>query len=248
MNSLLKQRIIGAVVLVSLGIIFIPILLTGKGDFMSDELKSNIPPMPMYEIEAPAVLALPSETPSEALSEISGEPGAEPQDRPVEQVAQAEPEPPVEAIIKKKQDKPDDKDSRPALTAIAPVPEKTIPTKQNLKPTPKIVETEVSVAAPPKPQPPIVSTPTVATAVKEPIVSGWVVQIGSFTVEKNALKLRDKLRKKGHASFVESFNKNNGMIYRVRVGPELTKGLAENLSKQLNQETQLNGLVMRYPN
>ena len=82
---------------------------------------------------------------------------------------------------------------------------------------------------------------------KQPIVSGWVVQLGSFSVEKNAIKLRDKLRKNGHASFVESYERDNKTSYRVRVGPELTRELANKLKIQLKKETKIDGLVMAFP-
>lgn len=276
MNSLLKQRIIGAVVLVSLGIIFVPMLLTGKDDFTSDELKTNIPPMPMYEIKAPHVLLLPSEASSElvadslAIQSASSSPEPLPSEdlssdklpssdalssEQASKVAQLDADVTPEKASKER--KTDESKPEDSVTAT-PVPEKTPIVKQpivkqSIKATPaasdaktKPALTPTLTSPPAKAQAPV--TTVAAVTVKEPIVSGWVVQIGSFSVERNAVKLRDKLRKKGHASFVESFKKNNGMIFRVRVGPELTKDLAENLNKKLNQETKLKGLVMRYPN
>ena len=71
--------------------------------------------------------------------------------------------------------------------------------------------------------------------------------MGSFSVEKNAIKLRDKLRKNGHASFVEAYKRNGKTSYRVRVGPELTRELAGELKSQLKKETKIDGLVMAFP-
>ncbi|NOZ51761.1 MAG: hypothetical protein GXP08_01265 [Gammaproteobacteria bacterium] len=234
MDSLLKQRIIGACVLISLGIIFIPMFLTGKGDYSSDELKSNIPPLPMYEIRTSQVLSLPSEALLEPLA-VPLE-TAHTQDAKVglsatlEETNSEESEPdPLKATVSEKIITAEQNTVKRGIVNRTPdkKPQQTLVQKNIVVPEPVVDEG--------------------GGAMKEAIVSGWVVQIGSFTVEKNALKLRDKLRKKGHASFVESLSKNNAMLYRVRVGPELTKRLAQDLNKQLGQETQLKGLVMRYP-
>jgi DedD protein len=82
---------------------------------------------------------------------------------------------------------------------------------------------------------------------KPPKASGWVVQVGSFSSSNNARALRDKLRKQGHASFVESVKGNSGTVYRVRVGPEVSRDSAERLRKQLKEVAGLKGLVQTYP-
>ena len=91
------------------------------------------------------------------------------------------------------------------------------------------------------------AAPDATTATKKPVVSGWAVQLGSFSVQKNALKLRDSLRKKGYASFVEEYTSNGKTSYRVRVGPELTRELASELKKKLKAETKLDGFVVEFP-
>lgn len=52
MNIQLKQRLVGAVVLVSLGVIFIPMILPGDGD-LSAPLRSEMPPVPDYRFTPP---------------------------------------------------------------------------------------------------------------------------------------------------------------------------------------------------
>jgi DedD protein len=99
-------------------------------------------------------------------------------------------------------------------------------------------------------------TPPVAKAVPDKAIPGkgkggqvnaWVVQVGSFADRKNARALRDKLRQQGHASFVESVNGKSGRVYRVRVGPELTRAAADKLRQRLAKEAGLKGLVQAYP-
>lgn len=76
---------------------------------------------------------------------------------------------------------------------------------------------------------------------------GWAVQLGSFTVSKNAFALRDRLRAKGYTAFIESGFTATGAVSRVFVGPELDRGRAESSMAKLRREMQLEGIVVRYP-
>ena len=241
MTALLKQRLVGAIVLISLGIIFIPMLLTGKGELTTGELPTNIPAKPLYEIQAPAVLPLEQKTSSERSVEavqettVSAAPDAKTQ-MPKEPIAPVEDTSGSTASEKSEAAAPvtETAAKSESVAVTEPIePERTqpIPAKQSVT---------KSGTPPPAEKVAIVST-------KPPIVSGWVVQLGSFSVEKNALKLRDTLRKNGHASFVEAYEKGGKTSYRVRVGPELTRELAEQLKKQLKQDTKLEGLVIAFP-
>jgi DedD protein len=81
-----------------------------------------------------------------------------------------------------------------------------------------------------------------------PAGSGWVVQVGSFSQEANALALRDSLRAKGFAVFVERLSGAQGMAWRVRVGPEVERGRAESLRDRLQREQGIKGaMVQTYP-
>lgn len=93
---------------------------------------------------------------------------------------------------------------------------------------------------------PVQNTP-VAPPRKSPAVrDGWAVQVGSFGSENNALRLRDKIRKRGYAAFVDSVNVNGKVSHRVRVGPEAEKSRAELLKRSLQQEMGLKGLVISH--
>ena len=248
MTALLKQRLVGAIVLISLAIIFIPMLLTGKGELTTGEMPTNIPPKPLYEIQAPAVLPLEQKSsPELAVEPLPDTSVAKPsQDKSSAALAST-------ALAEHKgKSAPGDKVQAPApaeeatpenKVAVITEPEKTetvqaAPSQPAIQ-TPQATKKPQSTAAPEE---------KVATLPKKPpIVSGWVVQLGSFSKEKNAIRLRDSLRKNGHASFVEAYERAGKTSYRVRVGPELTKELAEELKKQLKQETKLEGLVMSFP-
>jgi len=136
-----------------------------------------------------------------------------------------------------------------AVVESPAVPSEPAPAKKaaNKPPTPPTTKPPVKTAV--KPASPAVAK-TVPTRVK-PVASGqvsaWVVQVGSFSARANARALRDKLRKQGHASFVESIKGASGRVYRVRVGPELTRSAADKLRQRLAKKEGLKGLVQAYP-
>lgn len=90
---------------------------------------------------------------------------------------------------------------------------------------------------------------TFSKSEKKPVVKGtvWAVQVGSFNNRSNALGLKDKLRKKKIHAFVERIMKSKKAVYRVRVGPEITRKKAEELKVKLKKEFKLSGLVVRHP-
>ena len=78
-------------------------------------------------------------------------------------------------------------------------------------------------------------------------LTAWAVQLGSFAESGNALGLRDRLRTKGYAAFVETVKLNGGKSTRVYVGPELLRANALDAQKRLEREFGMKGLVVRYP-
>lgn len=195
MNIQVKQRVVGAIVLVALAVIFIPMLLSGRGNVMPGIENSNVPPAPDYRFPP-----------------ITQAPPAPVVDKVVVPLDAAEPEAPVA-------------DSVPQEMAAA-------------------AQVEAPAAVSPAPAARVAQASNIPGATE---VSGWVVQLGSFSSQKNAMALRDNLRAKAYATFVEAVNSNGKTIYRVRVGPELSKESADTLRQKLAQEVNLQGLVQQYP-
>ena len=79
-----------------------------------------------------------------------------------------------------------------------------------------------------------------------PAPEAWIVQVGSFGSEPNALALRDKLRKKGYTAFVETVHLDGRSVVRVGVGPEMSKSKSEDLREKLASDMGLSGLVVSY--
>ena len=203
MNIDVKQRVVGAIVLVSLAVIFLPLLLPGKGDFSVSMDESNIPPPPDYRF--PPMTEAPEAPP--APGQMTVPLGLPASDAPSEESPAKETPAPAEAPAQAETPMP--------AESQAAAPQKELPVAKNL--------------------------PSAQD------VSGWVVQLGSFSSQKNALALRDKLRAKGYATFVEPVQSNGSTVYRVRIGPELSQEAADKLRQKLLQEMKMQGLVQKYP-
>jgi len=66
----------------------------------------------------------------------------------------------------------------------------------------------------------------------------WFVQVGIFGQESNAISLQNKIRKQGFPVRVTEVSTKKGLMYRVRIGPELDKKRAEQLKIKVDK---LNG-------
>lgn len=96
MNEKLKQRLVGAVVLASLAIIFIPMLLDGGERSGMPMFGSNIPAKPDYEFEPLDIPLQPVPPIAEERPVLIDKPEPPPQPTArTEEKAQSKPEPPV---------------------------------------------------------------------------------------------------------------------------------------------------------
>ena len=67
MDQMLKQRLIGAIVIISLAVIFIPMILEGPDDELSPRTQ-DMPPPPTIDYQAEVDLPVPDESPEPAGS------------------------------------------------------------------------------------------------------------------------------------------------------------------------------------
>jgi len=115
-------------------------------------------------------------------------------------------------------------------------PEETKPVKQAEPEKPK---------ASAKPSQPQAASTSTATTSKSPALTTYVIQVGSFGERKNALALRDKLRKAGFTAYVETTKASGKEMTRVKVGPVLKRKEAESLLQRLNKEMKLKGQIVK---
>ncbi len=242
MEQALKQRLVGAAVIIAVGVIVIPVLLNGAGERQLRKMPDA--PSPTYTSRPGMV----------AEEKISGS-GNKNTARIVLTLPDIESE---SALDKKEKSKPD-------TTASKAVPVPTLKNKQSDKPEPakaksttdKAVATVAIKEPPKKAAKELAKKPTITTKPIPPVTEKstirrsqdgvWVVQVGSFTDAKKAFQFRDKLRKKKHKAFIEKISGRSGQsLYRVRVGPLPSRDKADGLSAKLKRDG-IEGFVTRHP-
>lgn len=243
----------------------------GEEDFAPARDKPAAVEKPLAEApKKPAVATVPpvSEKPVKPIPEKPAAVEAKKPKPPVETAKKPEPaneRPPVAAkpeaaaenVKKPKPAAETVKKPKPSETpeAVAAKPEPVaVPKPVPAKPaaavaTPKPIETKVAEPSAPKPTVPAKPVPAVAPAVAkpdgEPAGSDvWVIQAGSFTSEEKAKSLADKLRQSKFPAFIESANSDHGPTYRVQIGPELDRGRAEQIQKQVESSVGIRGIIV----
>jgi len=205
MDQMLKQRLIGAIVIIALAVIFIPMILEGPDDELSPRTQ-DMPPPPTIDYQTEVELAVPEEStePAESLADTT-----------MEQEVSAIPEPTMS--------QPEPPMSQPEPATI----EAEAPAKQ----------TKPDVAKP--------ASPAIPSGAATSIAQGdWILQVGSFSQQANALSLRDRLKKSGYQASVKNVKGAGGTIHRVLVGPVSDRPAAERLRDKLASEQKLTAMVL----
>lgn len=230
MEPALKQRLLGAAVIVALAVIIIPFLLDGSGTEPVSEVP--LPPEPQSEQRGPLIVddsvPTPDRAPQSQVIDQYSPPPSPPQAPSAEPSLPAEPTP-----------------ADPDAGMPKPAPQAAVEPESDAKPeTAPAPEPQPAPeqAAPPEPEPSDSAgsaAPSTATA-----TAGWVVQVGSFSEQDKATALQDRLRKQQFKAFVERFQASNGQsMYRVRVGPVPERPEAETLQQKLEAQEKLKGFV-----
>src|SRR5690606_33340396 len=80
----------------------------------------------------------------------------------------------------------------------------------------------------------------------EGLPRAWVLQLGAFQEERNALELRDRLVAAGHRAFVQHSADGGPVAYRVFVGPKLTRDQLSAAQRELEREFEIKPLVVPF--
>ncbi|NVK24023.1 MAG: SPOR domain-containing protein [Gammaproteobacteria bacterium] len=217
MTELIKQRLVGMLIVVIAGVIFIPDLLDGKKELVKEEFK-KIPEKPIFE-QKPVI----SEFDKQAVAaEVES---AKPL---TSEVANDTPSSAVPL--------PSDK-SKTAETQ-AQVVDKATPqaTVSNIEPKQQSATTE-------KPENTGSQAKPAATSFEK---NAWVLRLGTFRNKPNVDALLSKLEDAGVTTFVKPVEAKAGTLYRVFVGPELDKSSLETAQKTLKDLTGLDGKITQF--
>jgi DedD protein len=214
MDIALKQRLVGASVLIALAVVVLPMLFGGRPD--------------------------PGETGSQRIEVPEQPPELDFETRrfPINTApASAEPPPPDEPVSLPTPENPVAEGGAAAAPQVAepvapPQPEQ-LPEESRDEPPPgteqAVAETEEQPVVVVSPEPP----PRAATGGR----GRYVVQVASFSSVDNARRLSEQLAGQGYAVMTDQVKSDAGTLNRVRVGPFATEGDADRavaaLQKQL---------------
>lgn len=232
-NTQLKNRLLGAGILVFVAVIMIPLFL-GEPKYVaveepvppkSNKFESKIQPLP-ENVSAPQNVV---ESGNNETSESAG------------------------LVLQKLDNQQVPTSGKPDQVVIQPLRldklNTTDPAPKASKqpvPTPKAKVKAVTEQAPKKSKSDKSKTAT-ASAQAAKIKSGWAVQAGIFSKPENAQAIAQILKNNGYTPNISDARASFGKAKRVWIGPFAQKSEAQAISKRLEQKTGNGGYVAVYP-
>ncbi|MEE4921245.1 SPOR domain-containing protein [Pseudomonas alliivorans] len=217
LDNVFKQRMVGALVLIALAVIFLPMLFTRQ-----DESHP-------VQVDAPAAPQAPAGQQVQVEPVTVPEPQALPQEPvPDEDDVAVSNQPPSMPIA-----------PAPAPAPAAQAPAATAPPAVKPAPAPKSTPAPATPAAP--------TAPAVAKAAPSGVDANglsvsWSVQLASMSNRANADNLQKTLRTQGYNAYIRTADGVN----RVFVGPLIERAEADRLRDQLDKQQKLKGIVVRF--
>lgn len=211
-----KQRMVGALVLVALAVIFLPMLFSRQDEQRQVTVEApaapQAPAVPQVQVE-PVVVPEPQALPQEPVpsdDEIAQ------QEQPSTPIAPTAPTAPAPA-------------AKPVTPPPAPVP-MTRPTTAPSQPI------TAGLGASVKPD------TTQSRVDANGLSVSWSVQVASLANRASAESLQKKLRSQGYNAYIRTADGKN----RVFVGPLIERAEADRLRDLLSRQQNLKGFVVRF--
>ncbi len=246
-----RQRLIGATVLVALGIITFALLFDSQPRPIPVDIPIVIPdkdkpdataasgvPAPVVVPLAPSAPASVAETPVTAAAPAAVQASASLSAKE-EIVAPKTDKKPEVKVEPKVEAKPEPKAEAKTETKPVVKAEPKPATKPEVKPTPKPATDDAAKALailegkePPKTEPPKTASTAAATSA-DATVGRFVVQVGAFAENEKAREARLKVERAGLKTYVHVAETPNGKRIRVRAGPFATRAEAEKAAAKI---------------
>lgn len=236
MDTRLKQRLIGAIVLTALAIIIVPMLLDGTAQDRA-RIVARIPEPPGIRLTKITVADI-----DHRMTQMEAASAAK-----VPHLAESVPQSQKSAASV---NAASGQGAAPTASANSH-PTKTTPDAA----APANGEPAKTDTGATKPGTPTVVPQQVATSAKDDaglaldkngLPVGWCLQLASFRDHQNALNLRKKLRDAHYRAYVIAARTDQGTVYRVLVGPMLQKAKLAQFGKQIESSFNLKGEIVRY--
>lgn len=226
----LRQRLVGALVVVALAVLVLPLWLDGGG--LKTPTVLPVPPTPV--VDHPAKITVPQPTPAQQ-STLNNPPASF--------LSKTEPKAPSSSEPSQPESGHTDAPTKPETPA--PVDDASGKHQPDLvPPSPPKEAPAVTPPSPPKPEASVESKPQSAPQSASAHTEEWVVQLGSFSDELNARGLAKSVKDAGFKVDIYPLFAKKGTVWRVRVGPFATRALAVKTTIHLRERLGRDGLVM----
>lgn len=223
-----KRRLVGAVVIVALAVILVPMLFE-DASLVPQQEQALLPDEPRFEdiLDSDYGITLP-----EQLAEDDIGLASEGESLPL---ALSEPDIGVNPTVIEQQ--PGQLGAERSAPRVA---------------APVVAEPPATPQRRPPPERPSTPPPRQEAAVTQPpprerndAVPSWIVQVASLGSSESAEGLASKLQSAGFTAFVEQAEVRGKRYYRVRVGPETDRKSVERTAEKLKQQ-KMDTLIQRY--
>ncbi|MCC5868213.1 MAG: SPOR domain-containing protein [Gammaproteobacteria bacterium] len=215
MERQLKERVVGAVLLVLAAVLIIPLFLDGP-DPGTGEARPSVALPPAEDTDARTrTVRLEQSRDTPTAPPMGAEAAPEAPDEAAPQPATADPQPQRDGAAASETGR-----QAPAADAAPPAP----------APAPSPAPSPAPTASPPATASPSAAPPATTDG------ANWVVQLGSFGDRDNAERLAEELRGKRYQSFVTRVDTDGRTLHRVRVGPGGAREEADRLLERLRAD------------
>jgi DedD protein len=228
LDSLVKERLTGAIILVVLIVLLVPELLSGP---------SRSAPAPQAAAASSEEPPLRSYTINLADDSHSAASSAEASNAPPQASGPAQPTPITEAPTAALQADSDSSTEGPpnaTQAAAQTTPPASIAPGESPQEQPQ--------AAPPH-APTGPSSQPRQSAAEKTTSGGWMVQLGVFSIRANAERLAQELKSQGFRALVSENGGGGRRLWRVRAGPVAERAAAEQLNAKLRAAGHVGAIV-----
>lgn len=227
MDKLLKQRLVGATILIALAVIFIPMLFDAPEDDMGDrQMRIEIPDPPS---DRPPIRRMPLDP--DASRTAPQDPAGDVRDRGAADAAGSMDRPSAQLVSEMEADRTMPPTQTPSEPDSGMEPEsRAVEDAEAMSSEP-----ESAVAGRPASVESARSRPAPGSGFEALENGGWVLQVATFGVEENADDLVEQLTRLGHVASVSRMVRGQTTLHRVVTGPYATRRDAERAKGQVEQ-------------
>jgi DedD protein len=215
-----RHRLIGASVLVVLGVIGFPVLFDTQPRPVSVDIAVDIPD----RATAKPLVDTSKQKPLSASAGLDAKEEVVPDAKP-EVKAESKPEPKAEAKA----------DVKPEAALAAAAAVAAVVPKVDTKPEPTKSETKPAVKSEAKAETKADAKPPSKPSDSKDTGARFVVQAGTFSDDVKLRDTRSKLEKAGIATYTQVIESKEGRRVRVRVGPFTSRDEADKVARKIKQ-------------